>query len=92
MYTRPNELKLVTCGPPRKFNNVAIFIPTKADLNSVKFNYNKKYLAFLMHQQHKEYYMLSHQALVGAVYDENNGLGDERINLEDYLRDSYLME
>ena len=47
MYTKPKKTKSTTCGPPRKFNNAAMFIPTKKNLNPVKQDYNTKKLSIL---------------------------------------------
>lgn len=70
VYTKAKRTRPITCGLPQKFNNAAIFIPTKANPNSVKQNHNTKYCVFLMHQQHKEYCILSYLALAWAVWDE----------------------
>ena len=68
-YSRKQKIKPTMCGPKRHFNNSAIFIPTKANPNPVKKDYIIKHQAFIMQQQHKEYYQLAHSALAGAVWD-----------------------
>ena len=62
--------KITTCGPSCQFNNSVIFILTKANHNPIKQDHMKNHQAFLLHQQHKEYCMLTHSALAGVVWND----------------------
>ena len=70
IFSRKEKIKPTLCGPKRHFNNSAIFIPTKVNPNPIKKDYMTKHRAFLMQQQHKEYYQKAHSALAGAVWDD----------------------
>lgn len=68
--TRRKKIKPTTCRPPRQISKSVTFISTKANPNPIKKDYMQKHRTCLLYQQHKEYYILAHSALAGAIWDD----------------------
>ena len=72
-YRKVLKLKQIDTATTNSQNQHDIFfIPTKANPNPVRRDYNAKHLAFLMKEQHRDYCEDKHYALAagGSVWDE----------------------